>query len=86
MPSGYPAVTPEVKDQIINRIKENGERVPEIAKEFGLRPKSIYGWLASRNGGSCEILELSKLKREREVLLAIIGELTVANKLGGKKN
>ena len=57
MPSGYPAVTPEVKDQIINRIKENGERVPEIAKEFGLRPKSIYGWLASRNGGSCEIMK-----------------------------
>jgi len=86
MPSGYPAVSPEVKDQIIKRIKENGERVPDIAKEFGIRPKLIYGWLASRNNGSGEILEISKLKREREALLTIISELTVANKMNGKKN
>lgn len=86
MPRGYPSVTADIRDSIINRIKENGEKVADIAKEFGLKPKLIYGWLSSRNNGSGEILELSKLRRERQALLAIIGELTVANKLGGKKN
>lgn len=86
MPRGYPSVTADVKDLIINRIKENGEKVADIAKEYGLNPKLIYGWLANRNNGSSEILELSKLRRERQALLAIIGELTVANKLSIKKN
>lgn len=86
MPRGYPSVTADVKDQIINKIKENGEKVADIAKEYGLNPKLIYSWLSSKNNSSGEILDLSKLRRERQALLAIIGELTVANKLSGKKN
>lgn len=86
MPRGYPSVTKEVREQIITRIKENGERVSEIAKEYGLRPKLIYDWLSYRNRSSGEILELGRLRRERQALLAIIGELTAANKLCVKKN
>jgi len=66
------------------RIKEKGERVPELAKEYGVRPQSIYSLLANSANGPNTLLELSKLKRERDALLKIVGELIVDQKLGKK--
>jgi len=33
MPSGYPSLTTKQKQEIITRIKENGEKVSDLAKE-----------------------------------------------------
>lgn len=49
MPKGYPSLTPEQKREIVARVKEKGERVAEIAKEYGALPRTIYGFL-SRSG------------------------------------
>ena len=47
---GYPLlITPEQKREIIARIKEKGERVADLAKEYGVQPRIIYGYL-SRSG------------------------------------
>lgn len=84
MPRGIPSLTAEQKQIIIKRIKENGERVPDLAKEYGVAPKIIYNML--RNGASepNTLLELSRLRREHEALLAIIGRLVADQKLGKK--
>ena len=39
---GYPSLTPEQKREIIGRIKEKGERVADLAKEYGVQPRIIY--------------------------------------------
>lgn len=84
MPRGYPALTQEQKQEIIGRVKDKGERVSELAKEYGVVPKTIYNLLANKVQGSNALLELAKLKRENEALLKIIGQLVADNQLGKK--
>src|SRR3990172_879114 len=45
MPRGYPQLTKEQKQEIINRIKEKGEKVSDLSKEYGVVPKTIYNLL-----------------------------------------
>lgn len=84
MPKGYPSLTPEQKQEIISRVKEKGERVADLAKEYGVNPKIIYHMLARSVQHSGALLELARLKREHEALLKIIGRLVADQKLGKK--
>ncbi|MCX6813586.1 MAG: helix-turn-helix domain-containing protein [Candidatus Azambacteria bacterium] len=84
MPKGYPSLSEEQKQEIIKRIKEKGERVPDLAKEYGIAPKIIYNLLRRTAQGPGALLELAKLKRENDALLRIIGQLTAQEKLGKK--
>lgn len=84
MPKGFPALTPEQKQEVIKRIKEKGERVQDLAKEYGVVPKTIYNLLARQAHSTGALLELAKLKREKEALLKIIGQLVADQKLGKK--
>lgn len=84
MPRGYPSLTPEQKREIIVRIKERGERIADLAKEYGVLPRIIYGYLSRSGQHSGALLELSKLKREKDALLKIVGQLVVDQKLGKK--
>ncbi len=67
----------EVKEQIIGRIKNDGVSVAEAAKEHGLHETTIYGWLGRKADGVPSILEFAKLKRERDELLRLVGEITL---------
>ncbi len=84
MPRGYPSLSPEQRQEIMARIKEKGERVPDLAKEYGVKPQNIYSMLNHSATNSGALLELSKIKRERDALLKIVGELIVDQKLGKK--
>ena len=84
MPRGYPQLAKEQKQEIINRIKEKGEKVSDLSKEYGVVPKTIYNLLGRTAQGTGALLELAKLKRENEALLKIIGQFTVQDKLGKK--
>ena len=84
MPRGFPTLTKEQKQEIINRIKEKGERVADLAKEYGVVTKTIYNLLSRSAQNTGALLELSKLKRENEALLKIIGQLIADQKLGKK--
>jgi transposase-like protein len=84
MPRGYPSLTNEQRQEIMSRIKEKGERVPDLAKEYGVKPQNIYSMLSNSANGSSAMLEISRLKREHEALLKIVGELIVDQKLGKK--
>lgn len=84
MPRGYPSLNHYQKQEIITRVKENGEKVPDLSKEYGVVPKTIYKLLGSQLDQSSAVLELAKVKREKEALLLIIGELVAENKLKSK--
>jgi len=87
MPKGYPSLTNEQKQEILARIKEKGERVAVLAKEYGVNPRNIYDFLSKTGGGSnATVLELAKVKREKLALLQIVGQLMVEQRLGKKNN
>ena len=70
-------VAPEVKEQIINRIKNDGVPVGEAAKEHGISEATIYGWIAKKVEGQPTFSEIIRLKKENEQLLKLVGEITL---------
>ena len=70
-------IAPEVKEQIINRIKNDGVAVAEAAKEHCISEQTVYNWLGRKAQGVPSILELAKLKRENEELLRLVGKITL---------
>jgi len=84
MPRGYPSLSNEQKQEILTRIKEKGERVAELAKEYGVNPRNIYDFLSKTGQNNGTLLELAKLKREKQALLQIDGQLVVDQRLGKK--
>ncbi len=85
MPRGYPALNEAQKKEIIRRVTDGGEKVSELSKEYGVVSKTIYKLLGQKASQSSAVLELSKLRRENEALLSIIGSLVAESKLGKKK-
>jgi transposase-like protein len=79
-------VAPEVKEQILKRIKEEGVSVSSAGKEHGINPTTIYGWLGKGVKGMPTLGELVRLKRQNEELLALVGELTLKASQTQKKN
>ena len=69
-------IAPEVKDQIINRIKNDGITVVQAAEEHGISEGTIYGWIAKKVDG-VSYSEIIKLKRENAQLLQLVGEITL---------
>lgn len=86
MPRGIPSLNEVQKKEIIRRVQENGERVPDLAKEFGVVSKTIYNLLGRQANKAGALIELAKVKRENEALLTIIGSLVAESKLGKKKS
>lgn len=81
----YKRIDPNIKDRIIDKIKNNGMSVREAANEFNISVKAIYNWIGAKGRTEPGLLELSKLKRENECLKQIIGQLLLDNERG-KKN
>jgi transposase-like protein len=70
-------IAPELKEQIINRIKNDGVTVALAAKEHGLHESTIYGWLETKTHGVPSTLELIRLRRENDELLRLVGTITL---------
>lgn len=70
-------IAPEVREQIINRIKNDGVSVANAAKEHGVSEQTIYGWIGAKAKGAPSILELARLKRENDELLRLVGAITL---------
>lgn len=82
----FKSIAQEIKDQIIGRIKTNGEAVSKLAVEFSVSPKTIYGWLRDKSVNQVNFLEYARLKRENKLLLEIVGRLTLEkNQTGSLK-
>lgn len=67
----------EIKDEILSKVRA-GERVAQLAEQYGVSDKTIYSWLRQDSGDEMvSILKYNKLKRENEELKRLIGELTL---------
>lgn len=79
-------VAPEVREQILKRIKEEGVSVSQAAKEHGVSEAAVYRWLGRGLKNAPSIGEFVRLKRQNEELLALVGELTLKESRSQKKN
>lgn len=66
-----------MREQIINRIKNDGVSVAQAAKDHGISDQTIYGWIAKKVEGQPTISDLIRLKKENAQLLQLVGELTL---------
>jgi len=80
------SISPEVKEQILQRIKNQGVPVSQAAKEHGLHESTIYAWLSKGLKSMPTMGELVRLKRQNEELLALVGELTLKLSQSQKKS
>ena len=85
MKKGY-RIAPEIKDQILKRVREEGVPIAQVAQEHGISDRTIYGWLTKGLSETPSLGELVKVKRQNEELLALVGELTLKISQSQKKN
>ena len=78
-------VSADVKRQILDRVKEGGKSIAEIAQEHGVSNRTIYGWLSKGATASPTWIEVNKLKRENSALKELIGKLTYDMTVAQKK-
>ena len=75
----------EVKEEVLGKIR-NGQKVSEVAKIHGISEMTIRSWLERDTDiGAAQVLEMSRLRRENEALLRLVGQLTYESELQ-KKN
>lgn len=79
-------ISSDVKEQILNRIKNEGISVKQAASDHGLSDRTIYGWLAKGIAGQPSLMEYSKLKKENQALKEMLGEVTMELKRSQKKS
>lgn len=79
-------VSADVKKQIMERLKNDGIPVAQLATEHGISNRTIYGWLSKGATSLPTWLELNKLKRENQALKELIGVLTYEKSVAQKKN
>lgn len=78
-------IAPEVKEQILARIKNEGVSVTQAAKDHGVSTYSIYKWLGSTAEGP-SYAETAKLRKENRALLELVGGMTLKLSEAQKKS
>ena len=74
----------EVRAEIVEKIR-GGSRVSEVAREYGMKESTIRTWIERDTlSPKGETLEISRLKRENEALLRMVGQLSFEADLAKK--
>ena len=73
----YNKIAPDMKEQIINRIKNDGITVVQAAKDHGIPESTISTWIARKVEGQPSLGEIIKLKKENDQLKQLIGDITL---------
>lgn len=68
---------PEVKADILKRVKEEGVSVAQAAKDHGIHETTIYRRLGVGAKGTPSWSEFSWIQKQNKELFALVGELTV---------
>lgn len=76
-------ISQDIRDKIVDKIKNYGMSAIKAAQEFGISTNTIYNWLGRGKIGS-DTLEIGKLKRENQQLKLIIAELMLDSSKGKK--
>ncbi len=77
MPTGRPT-DPQIKAEIITKVRHEGMSVTEASTTYGIASKSIYTWLRDGvvDGNRNIILENNKLRKELEIAYSLLGRAT----------
>jgi transposase-like protein len=77
MAKGIP-VDPQLKTEIVKKIRDDGVKVSEASTLYGVSAKSIYTWLREGvvDGNRNLILENNRLKKELEIAYRLLGRAT----------
>lgn len=69
---------PAVKAEVVQKIRDEGMKVTDAAKQYHIHVKTIYGWLKDgvTNSNGSLVLQLNRLKKENEQLYALLGRAT----------
>ena len=86
MSKGKFVVSADVKQQILDRVKNEGIPIAQLASEHGLSNRTIYGWLSKGVKGQPSWMELSKLKKENRALKELLGRVMYEQEVAQKKN
>jgi transposase-like protein len=65
----------EVREQILNRVKNEGISVTDAATEHGVNPTTIYEWLKDGAESGASALEVAKLRRENQELKLLVADM-----------
>jgi len=71
--------------EVISKV-QGGKSAKEVAEEYGLNLKTVYNWIASSaKSTGVNVNEISRLKRENELLKTIIGKFVYEDELKKKR-
>ncbi|MEN9524264.1 MAG: Transposase [Candidatus Parcubacteria bacterium] len=70
-------IAPEIKEQILNRIKNDGVTIKQAASDHGIPESTISTWIARKVEGQPSLGEIIKLKKENDQLRQLIGDITL---------
>jgi len=79
-------ISSEIKQEILGKIKSQALTVRQAVDQYGVSDNTIYGWLSKGAKGAPTWAEVTRLKRERDQLLQLVGELTVKLSTAQKKS
>lgn len=73
---------PQLKSEIITKIRDVGMSVNEASAQYDVSSKTIYRWLKEGvvDGNANLILENNRLRKENEILYNLLGRATAENK------
>ena len=70
-------VAPDLKEQILGRIKNDGLTIKQAAIDHGIPESTISTWIARKAEGGPSLGEIIKLKKENDQLKLLLGEITL---------
>ena len=80
------AISKDLKEQILARVREGKTTVVDIAKQHGVKVNTVYNWVSkSMHGVGGALLTESRLRRENTQLKQLLGQLMLEVERG-KKN
>jgi transposase-like protein len=82
----FHVIPKETKEQVLNRVKNDGVSVPQAAKDAGISNATVYCWLGKTAQGQQNSTEVLRLKRELQGTYELIGKLTTEVAGFKKKN
>ena len=66
MPKKNHVIPADLKQEILDKIKNDGLVVGKASEEYGVSSKTIYNWLSKSTTAPPTIRELAKLKKENQ--------------------
>ena len=75
----------ELKEEVLKKVR-GGQKVSEVSRAHGINEMTVRNWLErDTESGASQILEMSRLRRENQALLRLVGHLTYESDIR-KKN